>query len=94
MKEKRYQECNPIHQLWRRRWLLLIPIKYLWHTIFFPIKIRETEIKNGKVVDTDKYFFVEGENLKKILKGSAQIKMKHYYSTEEVFKRIKDKYGI
>jgi hypothetical protein len=23
---KRYQECNPIVRLWRRRWYLLIPL--------------------------------------------------------------------
>ena len=33
-KEKRYQECGPLEKLWRRRYYLLIPFKWIKWKIF------------------------------------------------------------
>ena len=74
---KRYQESNKITKLWRRRWYLLIPFKFIYSYV--------------------RYFFAESEyklSAKQkwsIFTGEAQYKMKWYYTTEEVFDRIKIK---
>lgn len=42
MREKRYQECNPIEKLWRRRHYLKIPFKWIQWKVF----TREKNLNN------------------------------------------------
>lgn len=92
--KKRFQECNLIVKIWRYRWYLLIPIKWLWYSTVKEFKVGIDEIENGVMKHTDKYDVVVKINLWKILKGEAQGKMGWYYTMEEVqefFKNIKNK---
>ena len=73
---KRFQECNKIVKLWRYRWYLLIPFKWLWHSYAIPLPVTDDET-------------LISVNLKKkllwrILVGDAQCNMEWYYTHEEV----------
>lgn len=78
---KRFQECSYPIKIWRCRWYLLIPFKWIYYHIK-SFKIYEHETNN--------YYVSRGKELWKILIGDAQIKMKWYYTSDEVFKRLKD----
>lgn len=87
---KRFQECSLIVKLWRYRWYILIPFKYLWYQLFGAkecIEHDETFTEIGR-------FNIKGRLLWSIMKSEAQSKMNWYYTTEEVFNSIKDKYDI
>ena len=90
MSEKRFQECNKIVQIWRYRWYLAIPFKYLWYMYIKPFVVIETgyDEDNGRIVDTDETYNPRGKNLWRILVGSAQSKMKWYYTSEEVLGKL------
>lgn len=90
---KRYQECNRIEKFWRRRWYLLIPFQWLWHTLIKPLKFRETKFdeEKGCVVDTDNVGTIKGKELRSILKGKAQSKMRFYYTMEEAKKMMEER---
>jgi len=88
-KEKRYQECNKIEKLWRRRWYLLVPFKWLFHSIFGTFKIYHDEWEGDDLIHTDKYHVSRGKNLWKLLISIAQHKMKWYYTMEEVKEKLK-----
>jgi hypothetical protein len=75
---KRYQECNWLVKLWRRRWYLAIPFQWLWHTCLSPMKVIPTD-------EGDEVWELNGKQLWKVLIGSAQIKMNWWYTMEEVF---------
>ena len=81
--EKRYQDCNKLVKLWRRRHYLPIPFMWLFHMTLKPFKSYEFE--------TNEEHIVKGKNLYKVLIGLAQSKMKWYYSHEEVMDRIRRK---
>ncbi len=68
---KRFQECSGIVKLWRYRWYLLIPFKWVYY------KLRDNSINNRL--------------LWRLLVGTAQIKMHWYYTSEEVFEKLKNK---
>lgn len=72
---KRFQECNKLIQIWRYRFYLLIPIYYILGLL--KSKIYKTKF-HGKLYWS-------------LLIGEAQIKMKWYYTSEEVFERLKNK---
>lgn len=86
---KRFQECNKIVQVWRYRWYLLIPFKWLWFSYVRPFKVGVDETVDGKCVHTDKYEVMCGNDLWRLLIGIAQGKMKWYYTWEEVKLKIK-----
>jgi hypothetical protein len=85
MSEKRFQECNWLVKVWRYRWYIPIPFKWLWHTFVMKFKIYQhgspTEYEVGR-----------GKLLWDILKGDAQIKMNWTYTHEEVMEEIKAKF--
>lgn len=84
---KRYQECNKIEKIWRKRWYLLIPFQWFWYSTVVKFKVYIDEIKDGELVDTGEYEIIRGKNLWSLLKGMAQSKMKWYYTMDEVKER-------
>lgn len=84
MSNKRFQECNTIVKIWRYRWYLLIPIKWVWYSTVKKFKVGIDEIENGAMKHTDRYEVAVKYNLWKILKGEAQSKMLWYHTMEEV----------
>jgi hypothetical protein len=68
MKNKRYQECNMLGKLWRRRFYLYIPFQVLYARI----KHRKSLSKFDKSI------------LWRTYEGEAQIKMKWTYTSAEV----------
>lgn len=92
---KRFQECSRIIKIWRLRWYLLIPFKWIYYMYIKPFIVIETVLnENGFVQDTDNTYSPKGKNLWSLLIGKAQIKMKWFYTNEEVFDRIYKKTGI
>lgn len=83
---KRFQECNWLVKLWRYRWYILIPFKYIWFMYLKPLIVMET-YKNDKtnvIEDTGKVYNPRGKELWGILKGLSQSKMNWYYTSDEV----------
>lgn len=77
---KRYQECNKLTKLWRKRWYILAPFMFIGQYIYY--RSNRTE-KN----------WYDIEILWSIVIGDLQIKrMKYYWTSEEVFENIKNKY--
>jgi hypothetical protein len=85
---KRYQECNRLIKLWRQRWYLLVPFKYLYHTYIKKIKVYHDKIVDLELIQTDEYSYITGKELWSLLVGSAQMKMNYYFTTEEVFNKL------
>ena len=94
MKNKRFQECNWVEKLWRYRWYILIPFKWVWYMYIKSFVVIGTEIndESGFVEDTDETYNPKGKELWKLLIGIAQGKMNWVWTYEEVFGRIKEKY--
>lgn len=69
---KRFQECSKFEKIWRYRWYLLIPFEYSWFII------------KGAFIPID----LTPSEYYSILIGEAQIKMKWYYTMEEVKENI------
>lgn len=78
---KRFQDCNFIIKLFRLRWYLLIPFKWLFFMYLKPFKVYSTDNENNS-------FNLKGMMLWKMLIGEAQSKMLWYYTSEEVFAKI------
>ncbi len=83
---KRFQECSFLEKLWRYRWYLSIPFLYAFHQFFKPLKVYEDQFVDDKIVRTNNYEVIKGDELWKILVGVIQGKMNWYYTSEEVFK--------
>lgn len=66
----------------------MIPFEWLWFSYVRPFKVGVNEIKDDKLVHTDRYEVIRGKNLWSILKGIAQGKMRWHYTWEEVKRRI------
>ena len=77
--------------MWRYRWYILIPFKWIWYSYIRAFKVGVDEVKDGKCTHTDKYEVIHGKDLWRILVGIAQGKMKWYYTWEEVKTRIAQK---
>ena len=77
---KRFQECNIIVKLWRYRWYLLIPIKWVYYTYIKAFVIINDE--DGSIYNP------RGKTLWKLLKGIAQGSMKWHYTWEEVKSKL------
>ncbi len=88
---KRFQECNKLIQLFRYRWYLLIPFKWFWFTYIRKFRVYEDKIVDGKLINTDGYCVLRGNQLWKILKSLSQNKMHWYYTMNEVRKEIFEK---
>ena len=87
---KRYQECNRIEKVWRRRWYIVIPFiaayNYLSRQkIFLDVSI------NNELKHTDIFEYMSWKMCWRIALGIAQSNMKWYYTSEEVFERLNKK---
>jgi hypothetical protein len=80
---KRYQDCNHIVRLYRRRHYISIPFYFIYHQYLTPFKV--VDDSDGEIYNP------KGKNLWKLLIGIAQHKMHWYYTSEEVFSRIKNR---
>lgn len=87
--EKRFQECNQLEKMWRRRHYLTLPFKWVWFELFANLEVLPSSMK-GEVVDDP--FYPKGRVLWKLLVGLVQMKMKWYYTMEEVKERM-GRYG-
>ena len=89
---KRFQECNWLVKLWRYRWYIPIPFKWLWFMYIKPFIVLESkqDEENDSIVDTGEEYNPRGKNLWRLLIGIAQIPMEWYYTHEEVMKRFKE----
>ena len=58
-KDKRFQESNKIEQLWRYRYYLLIPVKWVWYSIV-GLKIYRDEWDGENIVHTKEYDLCRG----------------------------------
>lgn len=86
--KKRYQECNWVVKLWRRRWYLLMPFQYFYYTHIKEFRVGRDEIIDGEYTHTDKYDVMTGKNLWKLLIGMAQGHMEWYHTMSEVEERL------
>lgn len=89
-KGKRFQESNKIEQLWRYRFYLAIPFLWLWYSLK-GLKVYEDKWGGDRINHTNDYHLVKGKNLWKLLIGIQQGLMKWYYTSDEVFDKIKNK---
>ena len=88
---KRFQECNKIGKLWRYRWYLQIPFKWVWATYVKPLRVYKDEFtEDGFINHTDNYDIMTGKNLWSLLIGDAQFKMMWYHTHEEVMDNFKN----
>lgn len=94
MSDKRFQECNWLEKVWRYRFYISIPFKYIWFMYIKDFVVRETVFneEKGHIEDTGEIYNPRGKELWDILKGSAQGPMKWYYTSEEVFSKLDRKY--
>jgi len=74
--KKRYQNCNIVEKIWRRRWYLLIP----YHTFRFYYYTRKKSS-----------FRMSLRHCYKLAVGMAQYKMNWMYGWKEVKERIENK---
>ena len=94
MEEKRFQDCNWLVKLWRYRFYIPVPFKYLWFMYFKSFDVIETEFDEdeGCIKDTGETYNPRGKNLWSLLIGTVQMDMKWYYTNDEVFGRLKDRF--
>jgi hypothetical protein len=85
---KRFQECNKICKIWRLRLYLLIPFLTLYCYFIKKVKIFSDVENNDYIIHTNHYEFASFKLCYKLTKGDIQIKMKYYYTSEEVFERL------
>jgi len=79
---KRFQDCNPVVKLFRYRHYLAIPFKWLYFSF-----ISKFEVTDDQTLEVD---YIEGKELWGILTSLAQVKMKWFYSHEEVMAEFDD----
>jgi len=87
---KRFQESNKIEQLWRYRFYIAIPFMWMYYMIV-GFKVYIDRKLGDTIIQTSEYELLKGMRLWKILVGDQQGKMKWYYTSEEVFNKIKNK---
>lgn len=78
----RFQECGKLVKLWRYRHYIPIPFQWIW-----AMYIRSIFITDDTTLEREK---LRGTMLWSILKGSAQIKMRWYYTMEEMEEHISE----
>jgi hypothetical protein len=82
-REKRYQELNIFGKIWRSRWLLTIPFVTVYYFLNRE-KVYKDEIVDGKLVQTDEYEIMTFRMCWGVACGNIDMKMKHYYTSEEM----------
>lgn len=85
---KRFQDCKGIEKLWRYRWYLLIPFRYMYYNYFSNLNCIEHDDENNY----SGTYSLKNKVLWKVLIGEAQGQMKWYYTMEEVKERIDKKW--
>ena len=85
---KRFQECNRLVKVFRYRWYILIPFEWLWFRFIKPMKVWEDDWTGGTLGNTGKYSTPDGKTIWKILLGTAQSRMRWFYTYDEVMKRL------
>ena len=75
---KRFQECNWVEKLWRYRHYVYIPFRFIRVIIL-------------KSLDPDKEENLNSKTIWHILIGDAQIKMNWVWTSDEVFREIKQR---
>lgn len=88
-KRKRFQECNKVQKAWRYIWYLTMPFLWVWYTIM-NLKVFKDEIKDGEIKFTDESFSLKRKQLWKVIKGTTQLKMNWYYTSEEVKRNLNE----
>ena len=84
---KKISKCNKIEKVWRYRWYVLIPFKWMWYQVVgLKVYRDEPNPPNQYGVKFDLY---RGKILWKLLVGDAQFKMNWFYTMEEVMSQIK-----
>lgn len=78
---KRFQDCNWLVKLWRYRFYVAIPFKWLWYTY-----VKDFYVTNDETLMDET---VNKRELWGILIGTAQFKMCWYHTWEEVKGRFK-----
>lgn len=91
--KKRYQDCNMITKIFRNLWKLTIPFITMFYFITRK-RVYKDEIIDGVLHNTDEYFVMDLSMCWSIACGEIDMKMNHYYTSEEVKKQIFDKYKI
>ena len=79
---KRFQECNKLTKIWRYRFYIPIPFKYIWYRFFSNLMITSD--------NTGLEEKLESKELWSILIGIAQYKMNWYYTMEETMSQFDD----
>ena len=89
---KRYQECNKLQKFWRCRWYIIVPFIVFWHKVV-GTKVYEEEFneKEKCIEPTGNSELLSWFLCWRVALGDAQSKMKYYYTTDEVFEKIKEK---
>jgi len=87
---KRFQECNWLVKLYRYRFYIPIPFKYIWFMYFkkFNVNIDEVDEVNGVLEDSGEIEVIRGDLLWRLLISTSQISMNWFYTTDEVFGKI------
>ena len=80
---KRFQESNILVKIFRYRWYLIVPFKWLWYNYVSDFNIYDDD--DGKPVA------IKGNMLWHLLIGDAQSKMNWTYTSEEILDIIKKK---
>ena len=88
---KRYQESSKIVKFWRCRWLLLSPFIAIYYYIISK-KIYLDKVVNNNIQHTDKYISLSFLEYYKIAISEMQLKMNYYYTSDEVFKQLNNKF--
>ena len=73
---KRYQECNILEKIWRRRHYLILPFQFVYYEYLIPFKVIDDETGN--------VYNPHGKNLWKLLIGIVHGDMHWYYTMDEV----------
>ena len=82
---KRFQECNWVEKLWRYRYYMPIPFKWVYYSWFKDFVVIDIETTDPDSPNSDECLILKGRELWGILIGCAQIKMNWVWTSEEVF---------
>ena len=86
---KRFQESNKLEQLFRYRFYIKVPFKWLYYSVISKFKVYIDKIGNdGNITHTNEYDIIRGRTLWGLLKSSEQSNMKWYYTMDEVMGKI------
>jgi len=85
---KRYQDCNGLQKVWRRRWYITAPFIWIWRSTVTSLKVYKDETKDGKIIHTNEYFIPKGKLLWDLIIGEIDCKMNYYWTSEEMEDKI------